>query len=60
MYTRHQIDADFGWHMGYKRTDDLLLYMGTGEGALNPLLEGDNEDTDEEENTAVEEDVGKD
>lgn len=38
--------------MGYRRTDNLLLSTGTGEGVLNPLLEGDNDGADEEEDAS--------
>ncbi|KAK5819624.1 hypothetical protein PVK06_024641 [Gossypium arboreum] len=42
-----------------RRTDDLLLSTRTDEGTSNPLLEGDNEGTDEEEYAAEEKDVDK-
>lgn len=49
----------FSEHMSYRRNDDLLISTGTGEGMSNPLLEGDNEVTKEEEDMAYEEHSGE-
>ncbi|KAH1064458.1 hypothetical protein J1N35_029445 [Gossypium stocksii] len=54
-YICHQSDANFGGHMGYRRANDLLLWIRFGEGTSNHLGEGDNEGADEEEDAAEEE-----
>ncbi|KAK5802984.1 hypothetical protein PVK06_030621 [Gossypium arboreum] len=57
MYIGHQLVEYFGGHMGYRRTDDLLLSTGADKGTPNNVLEGDNKGTNEEGDASEEEGV---
>lgn len=55
-YIEHKLVGYFSEHVGYKRTDDLLLstYV-VGNGTSNTMLEGDNERVDEKEDASAKE-----